>query len=82
MTNTLGTIADQLKHFIERLERLDGERQTVVDDMKDVLAEAKSNGYDPKIIRQILKIRKMEKAEREEAEALLDTYMHAIGMAS
>ena len=72
--------AGQLKAFIERIERLEEEKQTIADDIKDVYAEAKANGYDTKIMRQVVRIRKQDKSEREEMEALLDLYMEALGM--
>lgn len=75
-----GVSADQLKQFISRIERLDEERQTIVDDIKDVFAEAKATGYDVKVMKQVLKIRKQDKAEREEQEAILDLYLGALGM--
>lgn len=79
-TKAAGVAADQLKSFVERIERLEEEKQTIADDIKDVYAEAKANGYDVKIIRQVIRIRKQDKAEREEMEALLDLYMQALGM--
>lgn len=72
--------ADQLKSFVERLERLEEEKSTIADDMKDVYAEAKANGFDVKVLRQVIRIRKQDKAEREEMEAILDLYMQALGM--
>ena len=69
-----------LKSFIGRLENLGVEKDAISGDIKDVKAEAKSAGYDVKTINKILKIRKMDKAKREEEEALLDTYMHALGL--
>lgn len=74
--------ASQLKSFVERIERLEEEKQTIADDIKDVYAEAKANGYDTKIMRQVIRIRKQDKSEREEMEALLDLYMQALGMLS
>lgn len=72
--------ADELRLLIERWERLDEERQAIVADQKDVLAEAKSRGFDPKIMREIIKLRKMKPEHRREREALLDTYKAALGM--
>lgn len=80
MEGPAGVTADQLKQFIERIERLEEEKQTIADDIKDVYAEAKSTGYDTKIMKQVIKIRKQDKAEREEQEALLDLYLSALGM--
>ena len=73
--------AKQLRLFIERIERLEEEKKGVADDIKDVYLEAKANGYDVKTMRQIVKIRKMETHARQEAEALLETYMSALGLA-
>lgn len=72
--------ADQLRLFIERVERLEEEKKAIADDIRDIYAEAKANGYDPKIMRIIVRERKMEKNARDEREALLDTYRHALGM--
>ena len=73
--------ADQLRLFIERVERLEEEKKGMADDIRDVYQEAKSQGYEPKIMRQIVRLRKMEKHARDEAEALLDTYKAALGLA-
>lgn len=72
--------ADQLRLFIERIERLEEEKKGIADDIKDVYAEAKSQGFDAKTMRDILKLRKMEPHARQEREALLETYMIALGM--
>ncbi|ODU22241.1 MAG: hypothetical protein ABS87_02505 [Sphingomonas sp. SCN 67-18] len=72
--------ADQLRLFIERIERLEEEKKGTADDIKDVYAEAKANGYDTKTMRAIVRLRKMEKDARDEAEALLDTYKAALGL--
>ena len=72
--------ADQLRLIIERVERLEEEKKGIADDIKDVYAEAKALGYDVKTTRQIVRLRKIEKHVREEAEALLDTYKAALGM--
>ncbi|WP_338700696.1 DUF2312 domain-containing protein [Bradyrhizobium sp. 26S5] len=75
------TIAkDQLKSIIERVERLIEEKKTVSDDISDVYAEAKSNGFDVKALRAIVKLRKLDPIEREAEEAILETYMQALGM--
>ena len=71
---------DQLKSFIERIERLNEEKQTLLDDIKDVFAEAKGNGFDVKALRTIIRMRKQDAGERREQEAILETYMHALGM--
>jgi uncharacterized protein (UPF0335 family) len=72
--------ADQLRLFIERIERLEEEKKGIADDVKDVYAEAKANGYDTKTMRAIVRLRRMEKNARQEAEALLDTYKAALGL--
>jgi len=72
--------ADQLRLFIERIERLEEEKKGISDDIKDVYLEAKSQGYDAKTMRTIVRLRKMEKHAREEAEALLETYKSALGL--
>lgn len=72
--------ADQLRKIIERIERLEEEKKTIADDIKDVFSEAKANGFDTKAIKAILKIRKKDEAERTEEEMILDTYMKALGM--
>lgn len=77
---TGGIAGDQLRSIVERIERLEEEKKTIADDIKDVYAEAKANGFDSKTIREVVKRRKMDGAERQEQEALLDLYMHALGM--
>jgi uncharacterized protein (UPF0335 family) len=72
--------ADQLRLFIERIERLEEEKKGIADDVKDVYAEAKANGYDVKTMRAIVRLRKMEKNARQEADALLETYRAALGL--
>jgi uncharacterized protein (UPF0335 family) len=72
--------AEQLRLLIERIERLEEEKKGIADDIKDVYAEAKSTGYDTKTMRAIVRLRKMEKHARDEAEALLDTYKAALGL--
>ncbi len=77
-----GTVASgQLKSLIERIERLEEERKAIADDIRDVFAEAKGQGFDTKIMRQVIRLRKKDTAERQEEEALLDLYLHALGMA-
>jgi uncharacterized protein (UPF0335 family) len=71
---------DHLRAFIERIERLEEEKAAIANDIKEVFAEAKSTGFDVKAIRTILRIRKQDDHERMEAEAVLATYMHALGM--
>ncbi len=72
--------ADQLRLFIERIERLEEEKKGIADDVKDVYAEAKSNGYDVKTMRAIVRLRRMEKNARQEADALLETYRVALNL--
>ncbi|WP_109613628.1 GapR family DNA-binding domain-containing protein [Pseudaminobacter salicylatoxidans] len=72
--------AGQLRAFIERIERLEEEKQTVADDIKDVYAEAKGTGFDTKALRAIIRLRKKDQAERQEEEAILDLYKAALGM--
>jgi uncharacterized protein (UPF0335 family) len=72
--------AEQLRLFIERIERLEEEKKGMADDIKDVYAEAKSQGYDAKTMRRIVALRKMEKHHRDEADALLETYKNALGL--
>jgi uncharacterized protein (UPF0335 family) len=72
--------ADQLRLFIERIERLEEEKRGIGDDVKDVYAEAKSNGYDPKIMRMVVRLRRMESHTRQEQDAVLETYRNAIGL--
>ncbi|MBI1393784.1 MAG: DUF2312 domain-containing protein [Alphaproteobacteria bacterium] len=78
---TGGVAAERLRSFLERIERLEEDKQAIMGDMKEVYAEAKGEGYDTKIIRQIIRLRKMDRAERQEQEALLDLYLSALGEA-
>ena len=71
---------DQLRAIIERIERLEEEKKTISDDIKDVYAEAKGNGFDPKALRVIVRMRKQDADERREEAAVLETYLHALGM--
>jgi uncharacterized protein (UPF0335 family) len=73
--------AQQLMQFIERIETLTEEKQGFMDDIKDVYSEAKSTGFDPKTMKKLVSLRKMEKDARDEADALLETYRNAIGLA-
>lgn len=73
--------ADQLRLFIERIERLEEEKKGIADDVKDVYSEAKSNGYDTATMRKIVSLRKLESHQRQEADALLETYRNALGLA-
>jgi uncharacterized protein (UPF0335 family) len=78
--DTGGIAAAQLRTIIERIERLEEEKKTISDDIKDVYAEAKANGYDTKTLRTVVRLRKQDVNERQEQESLLDLYMHALGM--
>ena len=81
ITETSQTVAaGQLKAFIERIERLEEEKQTLADDIKDVYAEMKGTGFDTKAVRTIIRLRKKDANERQEEEAILDLYMAALGM--
>ncbi|RJF82284.1 DUF2312 domain-containing protein [Azospirillum cavernae] len=80
MSDVGGIAADRLKSFVERIERLEEEKKGLQEDVKEVYAEAKGTGFDTKIIRQIIRLRKMDKADRQEQEALLDLYKEALGM--
>lgn len=80
MADVGGVAGDRLRSFIERIERLEEEKATIAVDIREVYAEAKATGFDPKIMRQIIKLRKMESTDRQEQEALLETYMAALGM--
>lgn len=80
-TRTGGHVAaDELRLLVERVERLDEEKKGIADDIKDVMGEAKSRGYDPKAIRRILAIRRKKKEEYQEEEAIVEVYMSALGM--
>ena len=73
---------DQLKAFIERIERLEEEKKATSDDIRDVYAEAKGTGFDTKALRTIVRLRKLDTDERREQQEVLDTYLHALGMAN
>lgn len=73
--------AERLRSFIERVERLEEEKAVIAGDIKEVYAEAKGEGYDTKTLRQVIRLRKMDRAERQEREALLDLYLSALGEA-
>ena len=80
MADSGGIAADHLKSFIERIERLEEEKAAIANDVKEVYAEAKGTGFDTKIMRQIIRLRKMKPDERSEQETILDTYKAALGM--
>lgn len=71
---------DQLRSFVERIERLEEEKKTINDDIKDVYAEAKGNGFDTKVLRRVVQLRKQDANERSEFNAILDLYLQALGM--
>ena len=73
--------AEQLRLFIERIERLEEEKKGMADDIRDVYLEAKSQGFDPKTMKSVVRLRKMEKDARDEMDALLETYRNALGLA-
>lgn len=80
MADVGGIAADQLRQIVARIERLEEEKAGLAADIRDVYAEAKGNGFEVKILRQIIRLRKLDKAELQEQDALLDLYMHALGM--
>ena len=71
---------DRLRSFIERIERLEEEKSALLADIKEIYAEAKGTGFDPKTMRKVIRLRKMEENDRQEEEFLLDTYLSALGM--
>ena len=75
-----GIAADRLRSFVERIERLEEEKAAISRDVREVFAEAKSVGFDTKIMRQVIRLRKLEQADRREQEELLDLYLQALGM--
>jgi uncharacterized protein (UPF0335 family) len=81
LTMTAARVAkDHLKAFVERIERLEEEKKALADDIRDVYAEAKANGFDTKALRQVVRLRKIDVEERKEQEAILETYLQALGM--
>jgi len=79
--STVQVAADQLRTIVERIERLEEEKREVTEQIKEVYAEAKGNGFDTKTLRKIVALRKKDPSERSEEEAMLDLYLHALGMA-
>lgn len=75
-----GISGEYLKQYIERIERLEEEKAGIASDIRDIYAEAKGNGFDTKIMRQVIRLRKLDRSELEEHETLLDLYKHALGM--
>ncbi|MDD9906223.1 MAG: DUF2312 domain-containing protein [Rhodospirillaceae bacterium] len=80
MADTGGVAGERLKSFIERIERLEEEKAALAEDIREVYSEAKGSGFDVKIMRQIVRLRKLDTSDRQEQEAILDTYMAALGM--
>jgi uncharacterized protein (UPF0335 family) len=80
MKKSGGIAADRLRSFLERIERLEEEKAGLTADIREVYAEAKGGGFDTKVMRQIVRLRKMDSADRQEQEALLDVYRRAIGL--
>jgi uncharacterized protein (UPF0335 family) len=80
MSDVASFAKEQLKGVIERIERLEEEKKALSDDIKDVYAEAKANGFDTKALRTVIRLRKKDADERKEEEAILDLYMQALGM--
>jgi uncharacterized protein (UPF0335 family) len=80
MADVGGVASERLQSFIDRIERLEEEKKAMQDDIKDVFAEAKASGFDNQVMRQILKLRTIDKADRQEQEHLLDLYKRALGM--
>lgn len=78
--NSQAFAKDQLKSIIERIERLEEEKKTIADDIKEIYVEAKGNGFDVKALRTIVRMRKMDANDRQEAETILETYLEALGM--
>ena len=75
-----GVAAEHLKSFVQRIERLEEEKAATAGDIREVYAEAKGSGFEPKVLRQVIKLRRMDKADRQELDALLDLYLNALGM--
>ena len=80
MTDASAVAQDQLRSFVERIERLEEEKKTIADDIKDVYSEAKGTGFDTKVLRKVISLRKQDANERQEQEAILDLYLQALGM--
>lgn len=80
MSDIGGVAGDQLRTIVERIERLEEEKKAISEDIKEVYGEAKANGFDTKILRKVVSLRKVEMNERQEQEAMLDLYMAALGM--
>lgn len=76
----MGNTTEQLRIIVDRIERLEEDKSGITSDIKDVYAEAKGNGFDTKVLKQVIKLRKMAADERQEQESILDLYLHALGM--
>jgi uncharacterized protein (UPF0335 family) len=79
-TSTVTVAVDQLRSFVERVERLEEEKAALAGDIREVYSEAKGSGFDTKIMRQVVRLRKLDRADFQEREAVLDLYMTALGM--
>ncbi len=82
MTAMQNSTQQQLRQLVEQIERLEEDKKGIAEDIRDKLLEAKAVGFDPKILRVVLRLRKKSKTDRDEEEAILDTYLHALGMLS
>ncbi len=80
MADVGGVAGDRLRSIVERIERLEEEKAALAEDIREVYSEAKGNGYDVKILRQIVRLRKLDSGDRQEQEAILETYKAALGM--
>lgn len=80
MAEVVGIAGEQLRQFVARIERLEEEKAALSADIKEVYAEAKGNGFDTKVLRQVIRLRKIDKAERQEMDAILELYLEALGM--
>lgn len=80
MTTLPGAAQNQLRQFVEQIERLEEEKKAIAEDIRDKYAEAKAVGFDIKVLRQVIRLRKKSKTDRQEEEAILETYLHALGM--
>ena len=80
MVDPTGTAREQLKAFVARIERLEEDKQAIAEDLKQVYGEAKANGFDTKVLRQVVRLRKQDTTERQEQDTIRDLYLHALGM--
>ncbi len=80
MNDVAGVAGDRLRSFVERIERLEEEKKALSDDIREVYSEAKGTGFDVKVLRQIIRLRKMDSSDRNEMEEVLDVYKRALGM--